>query len=470
MKFAFIRFIISALLTLFLVVNFSYFSQHIIAQTSSSPLLQQGLEEYQNDNFPEALRIWQNALQQTENHANQSLIYNYLSLAQQRLGKWEEAQISIDRARELLPENNPDLHARIRNTQGRLYWSLGQPENALKQWREATQLYEKADRIDGAIGAGINQALALQTLGFGLDAEQQLEAINRLVEELSNDSPLKLMGYQRLGQVWRQLGKLEKSRNILTKAKDLPIADGKIWLELGNLERALSDRAIIFGEKTTDIEEYNQDALNSYQKAIELAATDSQRVQAQLNELSFLIELGEWEKAIALQQKLQPFLDRLPLSRSSIKAQLSFNRSLTCLWNQDRTENVPGCSYRHDNLTKKFNSLNGEQIAYNLAKIVEQSQTLTDSLAESSARGLLGEIYERTGQLPEARNLTREALQLAEDRQALDLRYRWEWQLGRLLKKQGQPQSAIAQPIKTPRIGGLGTNRIASGRCSNRYD
>ncbi|MEA5469467.1 hypothetical protein [Spirulina sp. 06S082] len=40
--------------------------------------------------------------------------------------------------------------------------------------------------------------------------------------------------------------------------------------------------------------------------------------------------------------------------------------------------------------------------------------------------------------------MTQEALQLAEDKQALDLRYRWEWQLGRLLRKQGQPKSAIA--------------------------
>ncbi|WP_204104622.1 MULTISPECIES: CHAT domain-containing protein [Spirulina sp. CCY15215] len=473
MKSKLIRFIIIALLALSFVINFPWFSHQIFAQTPVSSLLQQGLNEYQSDRFPEALIIWQKALQQTENTTEKALIYNYLSLVQQHLGQWEEAQMSIDRALELLPQNNPDLQARILNSQGQLYWSLGQPENALKQWQKATLLYYQADRIDGAIGTGINQAQALQVLGFGLQAETQLQDIKALIDEQLNESSLKVATYQKLGKVWRQIGKLEESENILQIATNSSFAGSEIWLELGNTKRALSDRAIIFGNESG---QYTKDALNSYQKAIELAKTDALKVQAELNQLSFLIELGREGEAIALQQKLQPLFNNLPLSRSSIEAQLNFTRSLICLWDRDNPNNVPGCSSRQSTPNKssylqsppdkssylqsppdKSSYLQsppykgglggistGEQIARNLAEIVERSQTLRDRLAESSARGLLGEMYERTGQWLEARNLTQEALQLAENSQALDLRYRWEWQLGRLLRKQGQPKSAIA--------------------------
>ncbi|MEM9541394.1 MAG: CHAT domain-containing protein [Cyanobacteria bacterium P01_E01_bin.42] len=453
MKSPLIRFVIIALSVLSFVVNLPWLSQQIFAQTSVSSFLQQGLEEYKQENFTDALSFWQEALQQTANPTTRSLIYNYLSLAQQHLGDLEKAQESIDLARELLPANNPDLHARILNTQGQLYWLQGQPKNALKQWQEATPLYQKADRIDGAIGTRINQAIALQTLGFGLEAKQQLKKIEAYLAKSPDNPSLKLMIYQRLGQVWRKLGQLDESCKILQQKesckigkelKELPINRGEIWLELGNTKRALSDRNVIVGN---DKHQNTDDALESYQKAAALAKmTDNValQVQAQLNELSFLIELEKWEEAMKLEQIIQPLLNQLPLNRSSLEAQLNFNRSLICLWDRENLQNVPGCSYRTPNPTKQLKTLTGKQIAQNLAAIIERSQTLTDSRAESSARGLLGEIYERNGQLPEARNLTREALQLAEDRQAPDLRYRWEWQLGRLLRKQRQPQSAIA--------------------------
>jgi tetratricopeptide (TPR) repeat protein len=51
-----------------------------------------------------------------------------------------------------------------------------------------------------------------------------------------------------------------------------------------------------------------------------------------------------------------------------------------------------------------------------------------------------------------AQDLTQQALLLAEEIQAPDIRYRWEWQLGRLLEKQGDRKRAIAayeEAVKT---------------------
>ncbi|PSB46463.1 hypothetical protein C7B67_20245 [filamentous cyanobacterium Phorm 6] len=65
--------------------------------------------------------------------------------------------------------------------------------------------------------------------------------------------------------------------------------------------------------------------------------------------------------------------------------------------------------------------------------------------AESYAKGSLGELYEITGQISEARQLTDRALGIAQSIQAADLAYKWQWQLGRLtVKSKGDVKSAIA--------------------------
>jgi tetratricopeptide (TPR) repeat protein len=88
-----------------------------------------------------------------------------------------------------------------------------------------------------------------------------------------------------------------------------------------------------------------------------------------------------------------------------------------------------------------------------LATAVQQSRSLSDKRAESYAlgqlgevyeHGQLGEVYEQTQQLKAAIDLTQQALLLAQSINASDIAYRWQWQLGRLLKAQGDPKSAIA--------------------------
>ncbi|HEY9889848.1 MAG TPA: CHAT domain-containing protein, partial [Candidatus Obscuribacterales bacterium] len=58
--------------------------------------------------------------------------------------------------------------------------------------------------------------------------------------------------------------------------------------------------------------------------------------------------------------------------------------------------------------------------------------------------GTLGHLYEQTQQRAIALDLSRQALALAQQAQADDIRYRWEWQLGRLFKAEQQTAPAIA--------------------------
>jgi CHAT domain-containing protein len=84
------------------------------------------------------------------------------------------------------------------------------------------------------------------------------------------------------------------------------------------------------------------------------------------------------------------------------------------------------------------------EIAQILAIAIEQASTLGDQQAQAYALGSLGELYEKTQQWSEAQNLTQKALILTQSINAPDISYRWQWQLGRLLKVQGDEEGAIA--------------------------
>ena len=56
----------------------------------------------------------------------------------------------------------------------------------------------------------------------------------------------------------------------------------------------------------------------------------------------------------------------------------------------------------------------------------------------------MGHAYELSQQWPEAQQLTEQALTLARSLNAADIAYQWHWQLGRLLKQQGQREAALS--------------------------
>jgi CHAT domain-containing protein len=84
-----------------------------------------------------------------------------------------------------------------------------------------------------------------------------------------------------------------------------------------------------------------------------------------------------------------------------------------------------------------------------LAQTVQQAQSLQDKPAESYALGTLGELYEKTAQFSDAQKLTEKALFIAQSVNASDIAYQWQWQLGRVLKQQGDIKGAIAYYSET---------------------
>lgn len=449
-------------------------SSQVNSQTSNAQLLlQQGLELYDAEQFSEAIGVFGQAASvfvKQGDSLNQALVLRYLSLAYQHLGQWDEAEKAIadsfkllnDRKNTAHTQDYLDVFAKTLNTQGRLQAIKGQWSEALETWKKAGATYKKAGNETGVIGSAINQAHALQALGLSSQAEAELKQVEQILVKQS-DPNLKATGLQSLGEAFRRVGELKKSREVLQQSWavverefQLSKVRGSTLLELANTERALGNRAIAIGN-VKDAQEHIRDAIAYYQQA---ANSPNLRLQAELNWLSLLVEAGRWSEAAQLGSTIQTAIASLPPSQTNIYARLNFARSLTCL-QPGLDKNSLSCSNseRSLKLREGFSDPSAAttppplpEITQILTTAIQQARSLKDRRAESYAIGQLGGLYELTAQSSAAQDYTQQALLLAEEIQAPDIRYRWEWQMGRLWEKQGDINRAIAtyqEAVKT---------------------
>lgn len=264
-------------------------------------------------------------------------------------------------------------------------------------------------------------------------------------------------GLRTLGDVLRVTGALKTSEIMLNRslaiAQNLQLnpAVSAAYLSFGNLQRAIAKRQ---EDIRKDGKVYYARALEFYERAIALSA-ETEQLQAKLNKLSLLVETGPNSDIGNLWQEIKPTVDNLPVTTESIYARIDFAESLTCLKVQTMERSqidkillplppaVKHCTFP----AKTKTAVNPEliYIAKLLASAAKDAIKLGDLRAESYAKGSLGELYEITGQLSDAKQLTNEALGIAQSIQAADIAYRWQWQLGRLtLKSQGETKNAIA--------------------------
>jgi len=183
--------------------------------------LQNEQELYQAGQFLEAANIWKTAASKYQSQGdilNQALVLSYLSLAYQQLGQLQQAEATMGEAvglitNQTLPESKFIL-AQILNNQGQLQLTQGKSETALETWKNSEKLYKELGDSTGKIGTQLNQARALQALGFYLRARTTLEQ----VEASLNSQPasqLKVAGLLNLGSVLRVAGDFTASQQTL---------------------------------------------------------------------------------------------------------------------------------------------------------------------------------------------------------------------------------------------------------------
>ncbi len=418
------------LVTIVIPVLVHYPSNAVAIQQVQVPeqTIDRGKELYQEGRYQEAIALWQRAINDLETRGlilSQAPVLNYLSAAYQNLGEWQLASTTIDRSIQLL-ENLPkssdrnklSVLAQALNTKGRLQLKTGQTEEALKTWLEAESLYEEAGNKKGVFGSKINQAQALRILGQYRRTRYLLEEMLQQLQQ-QPDAELKASGLRSLGVVLQLMGDFQQAIAVLKKS--LAIDDPKIT----NNDRAAT--LLNLGNVTRDLQAV-EEAMDYYQKTLEVATDPMLKIKAQLNQLSLMVENQFSEQAIALVPEIKARIAKLPPSRASVYAQIYLAQSSIELAKQDRESSA---------------SFSWRQIAADLATAVNISRSLSDRIAEAYALNQLGQIYEYQQLNQDAKSLAQQALQIAQSKNASELIVLNAWQLGRILKQEGKRKEAL---------------------------
>lgn len=405
--------------------------------TDAQNLVERGRKLYAAERFAEAAAIWQQAISAFKvsgDRLSSAMTLGNLSLTYQKLGQWNQAQSAIDESFNLLGYNlsnnssikNPQVFAQILDIQGKLQLSLSKSQDALNTWQQAANIYQKIGDKNAVIRNQINQAQAMQVLGFYGRASKMLKEANKILDT-QPDTALKVTLLRSLGNATLVTGDLDDSRRILWKSLDIAkslqdkqtISD--ILISLGNVARAQDD---------------TQTAINYYQQASEVATSPTIQIQALVNQFSLLVDTNQLKNIQSLSSQIQTQLSQLPLSSTAIFAQINFAQSLIELENNN---------YKISN--KQNLKLQSQNYYHTAAEILavstKQAENLKDKRTQSYALGVLGKIYEQTQQWDEAQKLTKQALFLAQSINAEDITYKWQWQLARLAKIKGNVEDSL---------------------------
>ncbi|HIK10924.1 MAG TPA: CHAT domain-containing protein [Oscillatoriaceae cyanobacterium M33_DOE_052] len=418
---------------------------------------------YQNGRFAEAAAAWKKALELPLEPLDKALTWNYLSLAYQQLGNWREAEEAINQSLEILASLPDDAKknqvlARSLSTQGRLEMSQGKLSEGLENLKHATEIYKGIGDREGVIGSQLNQAQILLASGLYRQSLKVLAAVEENIDKESINPLVKAAQLRTLGNALRAVGDLDRSKTALEQSLNIdrqsPAAKIATLVSLANTEQAIGDRlraAKQIGPALTPFgcsikaegqvnsstpEAYKEAEQNYNQAEAELNLVDNLdlKFKFKLSEYNFYVMLANLdykpesaEKAQILDRDIAADINRLSPGDIDPKILINFAHTRTCL-DQDNLQNTGALS----------------DIEQLLQKAIERAESLGDWRTKTYALGQLGGVYEMARSLDMAKQLTGEAAQIANNIQAPDILYQWQWQLARLYKAEGKKQEAIA--------------------------
>ncbi|WP_241994114.1 CHAT domain-containing protein [Chroococcidiopsis cubana] len=481
-------FFLSATVTPVIASNLS--NSVIQAQQTTTQLTNNAAKLYQSERYQEAVDAWKQAISAfvaQKDSLNQAMALSNLSLAHQKLGQWELAKKAIANSLALLKNQSQSKEeqknlAQTLDIHGNLQREMGQATDALSTWQAATKIYEQ---IESSLAAQskINQAQAMQDLGlYSRACKTLLEVVNVNIkadncqdislissEELTNKlqavatktpTLTQIVGLRSLGELLRSIAQPERSLIFLETSLELAqklnssAEVAATHLSIGNTAQTLSET-----ERVRRKRESNQEkALTAYDEVIRLTSSSTLRQQAQLNQLTLLLKLQDFDRAAQLWRSLFPQLTTLTPSHTGVYQQLNFAQSLIKLafvgaGLSDMSGNKPIIQLNlpiQKSGNAKIQLPTFEQIEQLLIQATAQATTLGDKRAQAYALGYRGELHELAGKqnLSLAEQYTRQALSIATNFETPDIAYQMFWQLGRIHRANGNIPEAIAAYTK----------------------
>ncbi|NEQ69413.1 MAG: CHAT domain-containing protein [Symploca sp. SIO2D2] len=381
--------------------QFSYSSIPLkVAQQSYQQLVQQGIDNYQRGNLAEAIAYWEEALPQITVAEDRATVHNNLAIAYRETGKLNPAikhwQQAIELYRSQGEEEMKQVIAELLLNQAQAYSDLGQYNRAIKllqptvkmEFPQQEQLTKAA--VKGALGNAYqalgNYEQALKVHQEGLELARQLNNpsyISMALNDLGNTYVSRANRYEEQANSALLEGE-RKEYNRLTAAFQEDRAEAKELLE------------------------------QSVQSARGLAPSQELRALMNLNRLLQKTQ-GKPTTITSNWQRVKELLPAVPDSREK--------------------------AYVLIQLAENSQSQESFQILTQALAITRQ---LGDARAESFVLGTLGKLYQTRNEYAPGMEWTRKAQFKAQQINAPDSLYRWQWQAGQILKATGDSGKAIA--------------------------
>ncbi len=384
-------------------------------------------------------------------------------------GQVIEAAIKLEKAITLF-QNNPQLNTQklaiTATNLCRLQIELGEANKAIKTCDLAIINYQKTNHILGIKRSQLYQTYALQQIGFNpLACQKVIQILNinedncQALTKQNIDDNLKLIdteniitieAWRTLGEILRNMGQFSLSKTILEQLLE-PLdqnsnLSSKISLSLGNIYQALGDleRERITVPKYSYIpwqhqplilpksaKKYYQKADTAYKNASQSLVLQTQ-IKTTLNRIQLFLLNNDPQSAKRLHDELN--LSQLPLTQFRIHAKIQYTKQKHWI-----------DSFYDKNNSSQIIQLLEESIAESEQIKSEDNQALI-----SQSKGNLGSFYEYLSfnnnekkLRQKAKNLTQQALYLAQPKNNPYLAYQWQWQLARINQVEGNLNQAI---------------------------
>jgi CHAT domain-containing protein len=341
------------------------------------------------------------------------------------------------------PASDDALHQHV--AAGDRFFRTGDFEHALSEWDLALQSTESETHPLARSDVFAREAEAFRALGY---LERAVVAFRQAAVLSTADEVRMARILGGLGGALQAAGLPKDAREQLEASIALSRKIGRKDIEaaalnnLGNLLAAL---------------DLSEAAIGAYESSAKLASDTPNTLlqsQAAINAARVAERAGKLELAESLGRAADKASALLLPSHDSAYVSIALGQLYLLLHKDSPSQSRLDASLR------------------SLGRALKIAQEIGDRRAESYALGYLGEVYEHEGSVSDALGLTRRATFVAQQLNAPDSLYRWEWQTGRLLRAQRDPAAAIAayqravaqlQSIRSD----LGVS-LASGRSSFR--
>ena len=304
--------------------------------------------------------------------------------------------------------------------QGWSAWQRGAFEEAVQAWLAAAQRYEQAQQPRAQSDALTQLARAYQALGQYRKAMQNFSSALELARQAEDRAQVATV-LGGLGGLYFVSGSLDTAQQALQESVGLAREINHAAL----VAALLNDLGNVFTSQTRYAE-----ALDAYGESARVAEQQQDRAlagRALTNAAMAHLKQGQDQEARTRLDLAWAQIQSVPPSHDTVYSYINIGLAYATL----------SASLPRDETLLMLRAAEVLNIAANRAR------TINDQRALSYALGHLGALYEEEERYNEALQLTRQALFAAQQVQAPESLYRWQWQTGRLLKALGDRDAAI---------------------------